>query len=248
MSFGFIQIPRSLFENVTVVAAPTAQRWVLFCLIERACFLKCQQDDHGKVIDLLPGQCLITQRGFAKYINVKENDVRRAIERFSKVKILTLEVKHTKTLITITHSDTYNLIKSYSDATSDAKVTQERRKNDAEKDKEDNADKEDKLKKVKKEKILIREWVKLTQDEKDKIFHLHGDKLANEMLDILDAYNTSRQECYKSDFGALKTGGWVHKEAQKRKTPTGPYNSQKVDRRTQNIDGTPITSPHDGRF
>ena len=247
---GFVQIPRSLYEHPTVIAAPLAQFKALMYLIEGACFAPCQQDDHGKLIDLKPAQIMITQRGFATWIKVKENDVRRAIERFSKVKILMQEVTHKKTIITITHQDTYERFLSYSDARSDAKVTQERRKSDAEKEKIENIEKERKTKKINKEenKTRIREWVLLSQEEIDKIFHLHGDKLANQMLDILDANNTKRQEHYKSDYGALKMGGWVYQAALSRNAPKTPYNSKSVDRRTCDINGVPILSAHDGRF
>ena len=100
MCQGFIQIPRSLLEHPTVVSAPPPQRWVLIMLLEGICFLPCVQDDHSILVNLLPGQIMITQRRFAKWANVKENDVRRAIERFSKAQILTQEVTHKKTIIT----------------------------------------------------------------------------------------------------------------------------------------------------
>ena len=101
---------------------------------------------------------------------------------------------------------------------------------------------------TKKEKIKVREWVEITQQEKDALFERHGEKLANEMLDILDANNTKRQEHYKSDYGALKIGGWVYQAALKNNALKKPANASNVDRRTRNMDGTPVTSPHDGRF
>lgn len=131
MTSGFIQIPRSLLNHPTVAGAPLAQRWVLLMLIEGACFSSSQQYDHGKLINLKVGQIMITQRGFAKHIGVSENDVRRALERFESDAILSQEVTHTKTIVTITHSDTYKLIKN--EVTQE--VTQDCRKSDAEKNK-----------------------------------------------------------------------------------------------------------------
>lgn len=64
-------------------------------------------------------------------------------------------------------------------------------------------------------KINFREWVSLTQKEHDTLIDNFGSNLASVMLDLLDAYNTSRQEHYKSDYGALKRGGWVHEKALK---------------------------------
>lgn len=107
---GFIQIPRSLLQHPTVLAAPIAQKWVLITIIEHACFAPCQQDDHQVLIDLLPGQLMITERQLAKLSGGSKDDVRRGIERFSRVKILHQEVRHRKQIITITHKDTYDLI------------------------------------------------------------------------------------------------------------------------------------------
>lgn len=112
MSSGFIQIPRSLLNHPTVLGAPIAQRWVLLMLIEGACFIPTVQDDHGKLISLNVGQIMITRRGFADHINVTSNDVYRALERFESVQILSQQVIHKKTIVTIIHSDTYNLIKN----------------------------------------------------------------------------------------------------------------------------------------
>lgn len=47
-----------------------------------------------------------------------------------------------------------------------------------------------------------------------------------EKLNILDAYNTSRQESYKSDYGALKEGGWVHEKAIKQLKENKPDSIQ----------------------
>ena len=230
MSQGFIQIPRSLLQHATVRSCPDAQFRMLICIIENAVFLPCQFDDHGKLIQVLPGQFCTTLRDLAKLANIEKNDVERGLKRFFQVEILRHEVRHTKTIITITHKDTYDLIKSYSETRSETKVRQERDKSETQKDNVDNAETEEKKKKKLNkekpvvEKILIREWVALTQTETDKIFHLHGPELANSMLDILDAFNTTRQKCYPSDYGALKRGGWVHKEAEARKNQPKPYN------------------------
>ena len=251
MSQGFIQIPRSLLDNPSVVAAPLAQRWLLITIIQYACFMPCQIDDHQVLIDLKPGDLCCSLRQLAKWAGIDKNDVERGIERFSKVKILRQEVRHRKSIISIIHLDTYDLIKSYSETPKETKVRQERDKSETQKDNvdtADNADTEEKpKKKIQKEKVKIREWVEMTQDEIDKIFHIHGDRMANAMLDILDSYNTARQQHYKSDYGALKKGSWVHTQVQKQLNPIS-YGQGAVDKRTRNIDGTPVASPHDGRW
>lgn len=126
MAISYIRIPRSLLEHSAYIQAPPAYRCVLIGLIEGCAFLPCEFYDHGKIIYLQPGQIVITRRGFAEKINVHEMDVRRALDKFQRVQILTHKVTHTKTLVTITHSDTYALIKKYSDPSFDPRVTQVR--------------------------------------------------------------------------------------------------------------------------
>lgn len=248
MSQGFIQIPRSLLEHPTILSLNDLHYRIFIHFLLRMTFSKCQQDDHGIIIDLMPGEYMFTLRKLASELGVDKGVLERLLVRLRDAKISRHETRHTKTVLTFTHSDLCELLRKYNETTFETKTRQDQDKIKTEKDKEDNADKENKRKKVKKEKFFIREWVSLSKEESEKLFHLHGDKLANEMLDILDAYNTSRQEGYKSDYGALKTGGWVHREALKRKDAPKPRNAFFVDRRTQNIDGTPVTSPHDGRF
>lgn len=248
MSQGFIQIPRSLLDHPAYQGAPCAYRCVLITILQHACFLPCTQYDHGKLIELQPGQFMCSERRLAELAGVDSNEARRARVHFEKFEIVKQEVKRKKQIITITHQETCDLIKKYSEPRSEATVKQQRSNSEAQKDNVDTADTENKKKKIQKEKFFIREYVSLTKEESDKLFHLHNDdSLTNSMLDILDAYNTSRQQCYVSDYGALKKGGWVYKEALNRKTQPRPYNAG-IDRRTKNIDGTPVKSPVDGRF
>ncbi len=247
-SNNFIQIPRSLLEHPTVKAAPFPQKWLLITIIQHACFLPCQIDDHQTIIDLQPGQLCCSFRQLADWSGSDKNNIERGIARFSKVQILRHEVRHKKSIITITHTDTYDLIKQYSETGNETKVRQERDKSETQKDKEDNDDKERRTKKIQKEKIKIREWVSLSQDEIDKHFHEFSDKTANEMLDTLDAYNESRQKHYISDEGALQHGGWVSKAVEKHNAPKTPYNAKSVDRRTCDINGVPVENQYAGRF
>ena len=58
-------------------------------------------DDHGKLIDLLPGQFMCTIRQLADISNVGKNDAERALKKFVDFKIVRQEVRHTKTIITV---------------------------------------------------------------------------------------------------------------------------------------------------
>lgn len=94
--------------------------------------------------------------------------------------------------------------------------------------------------------LSFREFVMLTQKQYDTLVSKHGKLLVERMLDILDAYKGSSGKKYASDYHTMKDGGWVVTRATEQskvvQMPGG------VDRRTKNQDGTPVTSPADGRF
>ena len=94
------------------------------------------------------------------------------------------------------------------------------------------------------EKINVREWVSLTRKEHDALLLSHGEVVTNAMLDELDSYNHRRQCHYKSDYGALKKGGWCHKNAITPK-PQTPYVSNIVKHTSnQNLAQSIIDSYH----
>jgi hypothetical protein len=126
MTTGFIQIPRSLLSHPTVRTCSDSYFRILFTIIENLAFAPCQQDDHGKLIDLQPGQFMCTDRELEKLTGSSDSTCRRAIARFESVGIMKQEVKHTKKIITFTHLDTCNLIKNGGEAAREAKAKQKR--------------------------------------------------------------------------------------------------------------------------
>lgn len=98
---SYIQIYRDLILDPSFVGLPPSYRCVLFSLLANACFTPWQQDDHGKLIDLLPGQFMCTIRHLADISNVGKNDAERALKKFVEMKIVRLEVRHKKTIVTI---------------------------------------------------------------------------------------------------------------------------------------------------
>lgn len=133
------------------------------------------------------------------------------------------------TLVELTSSTIYDINSDDGNHSSNHRVTTAQPLGNHEQEgiRKNKKEKEVKKENIKEKKIAIREWVELSQSEIDKLFHEHGDKLANAMLDILDGYNTSRQRHYTSDYGALKKGNWVHEKAVKATQPPIPFNSQK---------------------
>ncbi len=101
------------------------------------------------------------------------------------------------------------------------------------------------------EKIAFREFVFLTQAEFDSASTWYDKKFLDLMLDELDRYKGANDKKYASDFHVLKKGGWLQKKIQKefeQETQQGFKKPSQVDRRTKNVDDTPVKSPADGRF
>ncbi len=98
---SFVQIFRDLLRDPSVTSLPPSYRCVLFTLLDYACYSPCKQDDHGLLIDLLPGQFMCTIRGLADLANVGKNDAERSLAKFVDLKIVRQEVRHKKTIVTI---------------------------------------------------------------------------------------------------------------------------------------------------
>lgn len=133
MSNGYFSIPRSLTTDPLWQELPLSYQHVFLVIVELACFKPRKFDDHGKIIDLLPGQLCMSERDLLKKCNkeISYNDVHRAIVKFKKYDFVKQEVKHRKNVLTITHKDTYDLINRRSEAESDANLKQTRSKLEA---------------------------------------------------------------------------------------------------------------------
>ncbi len=119
---SFVQIFRDLLRDPSVTSLPPSYRCVLFTLLDYACFSICKQDDHGVLIDLLPGQFMCTIRGLADLANVGKNDAERALSKFVDLKIVRQEVRHKKTIVTIL----WGLKQQNAETTSETRKRQER--------------------------------------------------------------------------------------------------------------------------
>jgi general stress protein 26 len=98
---SFIQIYRDFLTDTSFVNCPPSYRCVLFTILANACWAPCQQDDHGVLIDLKPGQFMCTIRHLAEISNVGRKDAEHAVKMFLKMKILGQTVGHKKSIFTI---------------------------------------------------------------------------------------------------------------------------------------------------
>jgi len=129
---GYFISCRDVIRHPSVISAPVAYRWVLLTIMDRASFEVQEKDDHGIIISLEVGQLLCTIRQLAEWANVDKNEAERAVSRFLKVGILRQEVRHTKTLLTLTFPITYKQMKHLSETRSETKVRQDRDRNNKE--------------------------------------------------------------------------------------------------------------------
>lgn len=115
-NLGYVRLPRSLLKD---------DLWLDFTLIEQGVFLKILElswfldedfcmDDHGVLIYIKKGQCCYTIRKLTEILgkNYTKKRVEAAIVKLKKCRFLGQEVRHTKSIFTILHTDTYNMIGS----------------------------------------------------------------------------------------------------------------------------------------
>lgn len=140
-----IRLPRSLLKDPLWVDLPLAYQNVFLVLVEKVCFKPQRFDDHGVLIDLKPGQICISERQLLKFCNkyVSRNDIQRSIKKFILYDFVSQEVRHKKSILTIKHKDTYELILKCNEPRSEPNLSQTRAKLEPEKKKEEKEEKEE---------------------------------------------------------------------------------------------------------
>jgi len=282
-NFGFFKFPRELLTNSIFKSFSYEYRHIFLVIMANVAFKKTVQNDHGVLIELMPGQFLTTFRELEQLCNEKEIDkskIERALKKFFHVGFSRQETRHTKTIITITEPSICRLIETENETRNETKTRQDRdikeecieRKEEIhndlavvnsykifplhlkkeehshfeekedittiirtstqcthsenkiseleikqkEKSKSHNKSKTKKNQEPAIKKIFFREKVSLTQEQYDKLLSDHGEKLLECMLNKLNVYKGTHEKEYKSDYFAMKEGGWVVKGARKK--------------------------------
>jgi hypothetical protein len=125
-----IRTPRSLLENNLWKDLSPDYMHVFNVLLEHVLFHPMQYDDHGVLIKLEVGQWCGTFRELAKLCGKygDKNVVERSIKKFILYDFVRLEVRHRKSIITISHKDTYELIKRAGETRSETILRQDQDK------------------------------------------------------------------------------------------------------------------------
>jgi len=101
MNNGFIQISRDLFDHPCFENAPANYWKVIMTMMNHACFKERIFDDHGKKINLKQGEFCCTIRHLAELCNIPKTSLERVLSVFLINKICGQEVRHTKTVFSI---------------------------------------------------------------------------------------------------------------------------------------------------
>ncbi len=250
MSNGFIKLPRSLFTDPLWKELSPHCQMIFLEILSHVCYSPQKFLDHGKIIELEPGQICTTIRAIQKWCgpHFSKNDVERSIKQLILCQFLRQEVRHIKSIITISHTETYDYLVNNVETGNETRLRQDR-------DKIETQNKKDKKEKKEKEelhplppKISFRELVTLTQDQYDKLLADDGPALLESKLDFLDSYKGSNGKKYDSDFHVMKKGGWLDKKAKEgilngtntsKPAHNGQYHST-AHRQTKERDGTPV--------
>lgn len=125
---GFICIPRSLLEDPLWRDLPPTYQAFFYIILEHLCFKPRKFDDHGVMIDLKVGQLCASRKEMHKWCgkHFDKNIPERAIDKFVFYGFLSQEVSHRKSILTLTHRDTYNAMFNVSESGSESILSQSR--------------------------------------------------------------------------------------------------------------------------
>ena len=148
MAEGFIKIPRSLLNSETWEKLIPKHKVVFLTIMKIVCYRPFSFDDFGVIINLLPGQVCTTYKELADKCGkgINKNDSERGIKKLKLLRFVSTEVRHKKTIISITHPDICSQINSLSETTSETNLRQERDKLEMQKKKEKKEKKEKNIK------------------------------------------------------------------------------------------------------
>lgn len=267
MNRGFIQINRELFEHPTLQTCPLIYLRLLNILISRVCFAPCTHDDHGVIIELQPGEWCTTLREFALLGKTTKKIVEKFISRLSSGQIGGQRRGHRKSVLSI--SSKYIL---FGEGTrKETKRGQEGDKKGTQNNKANKANKKNThyrsyspsacelfdffIDSLKKHRPEVTRFPSTDQTKHfETLLKSHSADTIRSVItyahqdtafwrDKISApLNLVKGTKDHPDRMALLLGRMARDQLATSKTPSG------IDRRTKNIDGTPVTSPHDGRW
>lgn len=144
----YFRIPDSLFNDPLFYDARHSHQIIFLRMIRLAAFMPKQHDIRGNIITIQPGQLCYSLIKIAELSgkHSSKDDVEGTLKYFEKkCQFLLHEVLHRKSLITITHTDTYNLIVNNFPPTSPPRLLQDSSKTPPQIYKDNNDNNDDKV-------------------------------------------------------------------------------------------------------
>lgn len=111
MNIPHFRIPKSLTHDPLWSKLTAKQKIVMFTILDHVCFKPQKFNDSGVVIDLEPGQLCITIRRLIELCgdDFSKNDIERSLQKLIKFNFMRQDIRHKKTVLTVTHLDTCKL-------------------------------------------------------------------------------------------------------------------------------------------
>lgn len=136
---GFVKFPRSLWNDPQWKSCRPKYKQVFMTLLFNASYTQKSHSISGNVITLMPGQFCVSMRKLIELCNegirfsedkIDKNIIERSVSLFTKIGFVRHELRHAKSLFTITHPDLYDHFLNQSETDSETKVRQNRDTNE----------------------------------------------------------------------------------------------------------------------
>ena len=143
---GFVKLPRSLWNDPQWKSARPKYKLVFMTLLFNASFTQKTFSISNNIVTIGPGQFCTSIRNLIDLCNdgikfkedkVDKNIVERSVSLFTKIGFVRQEVRHGKSIFTITHNELYEHFQKQSETGSETKVRQNRDTNEERKERKE---------------------------------------------------------------------------------------------------------------
>ncbi|MDQ0494027.1 hypothetical protein [Paenibacillus brasilensis] len=210
---GWIKLHRKILKSPVYRLLNSKQRDVMMTILLLANHESNTWEFRGEVYEVEPGQFITSLDSLKETCasDVTTQNIRTALLKLEKHGFLTNESTKKNRLITVVNWGFYqgssvdsnkeiNRQPTNSQQTANKQLTTNKNDKNLKNDKNDK--KKDSVPKIK-----FAEFVKLTQQEYDKLVLAHGEDRTKRMIEILDNYKGSKGKKYASDYRAILN--WV---------------------------------------
>ncbi|MBP1312289.1 DNA-binding MarR family transcriptional regulator [Paenibacillus sp. 1182] len=203
---GWIKLHRKTLDN-PVVCKDSDFLAVWMYLLMNATHKEQPAVFAGEKITLQPGQLITGRKKIAERFNIHESKVQRVLKMFENEQQIEQRTNNQNRLVSILSWSDYQT----SEHQNEHLVNNERTTDEQPVNTNKNVKNIENVKNDKKKdsipKIKFAEFVKLTQQEYDKLVLAHGEDRTKRMIEILDNYKGSKGKKYASDYRAILN--WV---------------------------------------